>query len=305
MKRAPALLLGLALAALPGCSLLQAPPEPSPRVELRGAGASFPAPLYQRWFTHLMVRQGLNLDYRAVGSLEGERQLAAGLVDFAGSDRRPDQLPWLAIPMTAGAIAVAYNHPGCRLTLNREELRGIFAGAITDYSQLGCPPLPIQVVVRTAGSGTTANLLRYLQVPEQGWHGPSALLAAGNDAMATLLAQRQGAIGYLETVFLVGRHRLQAAALENGVGDSVLPVPEQVKRALSQWPETREGYPLVSPSWVLLPKTGLGQKAVVLQRALRYGLSPAGQEQVQTLGYAPLPRHLQEQAQGLIEEITP
>ena len=90
MKRAPALLLGLALMALPGCS---APPKPSPRVELRGAGASFPAPLYQRWFTHLMVRQGLNLDYRVVGSLEGERQLAAGLVDFAGTDRRPDQLP--------------------------------------------------------------------------------------------------------------------------------------------------------------------------------------------------------------------
>ena len=78
-----------------------------------------------------------------------------------------------------------------------------------------------------------------------------------------------------------------------------------MKRALSQWPEPREGYPLVSPSWVLLPKTGLGQKAVVLQRALRYGLSPAGQEQVQTLGYAPLPRQLREQAQSLIAEITP
>jgi phosphate transport system substrate-binding protein len=305
MKRAPALLLGLALSALPGCSLLQAPPEPSPRVNLRGAGASFPAPLYQRWFTHLRVRQGLNLDYRAVGSLEGEHQLAARLVDFAGSDRRPDQLPWLAIPMTAGAIAVAYNNPGCRLTLNREDLRGIFSGSITDYSQLGCRPLPIQVVVRSSGSGTTANLLRYLQVPQQGWHGASALLAGGNDAMATQLAQRQGAIGYLETVFLVGRHRLQAAAIENEVGVSVLPRPDQVKRALSQWPEPREGYPLVSPSWVLIPQTGLAQKAVVLQRALRYGLSPAGQKQVQTLGYAPLPRQLREQAKILIEEITP
>ncbi len=301
MTRAPGLLLGLALAALPGCALQ----APMPRVEVRGAGASFPAPLYQRWFTHLMVRQGLNLDYIAVGSLEGERQLAAGLVDFAGTDRRPEQLAGLAIPMTAGAIAVAYNHPGCRLALNREQLRAIFAGRITNYSQLGCRSLPIQLVVRSSGSGTTANLLRFLQVPEQGWHGGSALPAKSNDAMATLLAQRHGAIGYLETVFLVGRHRLQAAAIENSSGAAVLPVPEQVHRALRQWPEPTDGYPLVSPSWVLLPKSGLGEKATVLQAALRYGLSREGQEQVKTLGYAPLPRRLQAQAQALIEEIRP
>ena len=301
MTRAPGLLLGLALAALPGCALQ----APMPRVEVRGAGASFPAPLYQRWFTHLMVRQGLNLDYIAVGSLEGERQLAAGLVDFAGTDRRPEQLPGLSIPMTAGAIAVAYNHPGCRLALNREQLRAIFAGRITNYSQLGCRSLPIQLVVRSSGSGTTANLLRFLQVPEQGWHGGSALPAKSNDAMATLLAQRHGAIGYLETVFLVGRHRLQAAAIENSLGTAVLPLPEQVYRALRQWPEPTDGYPLVSPSWVLLPRTGLGQKAPVLQAALRYGLSAEGQKQVKTLGYAPLPQRLQTEALALIEEIRP
>ena len=304
-QRLSGLLLGLAVAALSGCSLLQSLPEPRPRVELRGAGASFPAPLYQRWFTHLMVREGLILDYLAVGSEQGERQLEAGLVDFAGTDVRPDHDAWMAIPMTAGAIAVAYNHPGCRLTLNREQLLGIVSGAITNFSQLGCRARPIQLVVRSSGSGTTTNLLRYLQIPEQGWHHGSALLANSNDAMATLLAQRDGSIGYLETVFLTGRQRLQAAALVNSAGNTVLPVPDQVHRALRQWPDPQDGYPLVSPSWVLLPRTGLGQKAPVLQAALRYGLSAEGQKQVKTLGYAPLPQPLQTEALASIEEIRP
>jgi phosphate transport system substrate-binding protein len=78
-----------------------------------------------------------------------------------------------------------------------------------------------------------------------------------------------------------------------------------VDRALALWPEPKEGYPLVSPSWVLVPKTGLGQKAPLLQQALRYGLSAEGQQEVKTLGYAPLPGRLQEQAKAMVEEITP
>ena len=306
MKLLQRLILSVPTAALSGCTWLQSPPSPSGRVELRGAGASFPAPLYQRWFSHLLVRRDLPIDYASVGSLDGERQLEAGLVDFAGTDRLPPgPIPWAAIPMTAGAIAVAYNHPGCRLRLRREQLAAVFAGTIRNFAQLGCPALPIQVVVRSSGSGTTENVLAYLQKPDRNWHSSAALSAPSNEAMATLLTQRPGAIGYLETVFLVGRHRLQPAAMENSSGAYVLPSTDQVDRALALWPEPKEGYPLVSPSWVLVPKTGLGQKAPLLQQALRYGLSAEGQQEVKTLGYAPLPGRLQEQAKAMVEEITP
>ncbi|MFZ9217253.1 MAG: substrate-binding domain-containing protein, partial [Vulcanococcus sp.] len=116
----------------------------APAPSVQGAGATFPAPLYQRWFTHLLVRKGLTIGYEPMGSSEGEDQLDQGLVDFAGSDRsafngtQTSLTPgrWLRIPMVAGAIAVAYNNPDCRLRLSRDQLRQVFAGQIKTFKAL-------------------------------------------------------------------------------------------------------------------------------------------------------------------------
>ena len=271
-----------------------------------GAGATFPAPLYQRWFSHLLVREDLSISYRPTDSASGERQLNAGQVDFAGSDRPRLLGQWFEIPTTAGAIAVAYNHPGCELRLNSEQLRQIMAGAIKNYSQLNCAPAPLQVVVRGDSSGTTANLLQYIQVDaEQPWHLASARSVDSNEEMATALMQLPGAIGYLDTVFLQGRFRLRAAELKNAAGRFVPPDAAAIDLALQQWPQPREGYPLVTLTWLLVPKTGLGRKAAVIKQALAYGLSPAGQQEARSLGYAPLPRLLQQQAIASIGVIQP
>ena len=177
---------------LASCSPQPGSRESAGAPPVSGAGATFPAPLYQRWFSHLLVREELSISYRPTGSAAGERQLQAGQVDFAGSDRPTALRHWLQIPTTAGAIAVAYNHPGCELRLNPEQLRQILTGSISNYSQLKCPPAPLKVVVRSNSSGTTANVLHYLQVAaDQPWHLASAQVVDSNEEMATALMQSQ------------------------------------------------------------------------------------------------------------------
>lgn len=277
----------LAAAALVACRTT-GPQAPGPSdLAVKGAGATFPAPLYQRWFSRLAVREGLLLGYAAVGSLEGEDQLLAGEVDFAGSDRDPlrDRVPpldgnrWLAIPVTAGAIAVAYNHPGCRLRLSRTQLRHVLEGQVANYSQLGCPAKPLLLVDRSKGSGTEDTVLRYARLAPGSRAGRRGPHVDSNDAMATALSQRAGGLGYLDTVYLHGRAALQSAALQNDSGRYVQPVPAAVQAALRTGGSQGDAYPLTTYSWLLLPRHGLGPKASVLQQAVAYGLSAKGQQQ--------------------------
>ena len=109
------------------------------------------------------------------------------------------------IPMTAGAIAVAYQHKGCALKLSQAQLVGIFLGKINNYSQLGCATKPIKVVVRSDGSGTTANFTAHLAAIDPTWKQqvgtgksvkwPVGTGAKGNEGVAAQLAQVDGALG--------------------------------------------------------------------------------------------------------------
>ena len=275
-----------------------------------GAGASFPSPLYQRWFSHLRVRKGISLGYDPVGSGDGEHQLLAGLVDFAGSDldERTGLLPaltsdeWLRIPMTAGAVAIAYNHPDCELSLTREQLRLIVSEQIDDFGQLGCAQQPITLFVRQNGSGTTAHLRRYLDATAQIWHHPRALRVNSNEAMATALVQHPGSIGYLNTVFLNGRRTLQVAALETDQGSFV--TPEQVLE-IEALEFSGPGYPLTAVSWMVMRRKGLADKAAVLREAIAYGLSSEGQAAALGLGYLPLPESLLKRARIQLDSLQP
>lgn len=290
------------------------PPNTLRLPPVRGAGATFPAPLYQRWFSALQVREGLSLSYQPLDSGAGVDQLLAGLVDFAGSDRdsatgmdrRLEDPRWLRIPVTAGAIAVAYNQPNCRLRLSRAQLRLILNGRIRNYQQLGCPAAPITVVVRSdAASGTTANLLAYLQHSGGTWHSSAVESVASNDAMATALVQQPGAIGYLEMVYLNGRRGLRAAALQNSSAAFVMPSVTAVKIALHQGAHDPGAYPLTTYSWLVTPRRGLGAKGAVLKRAITYGLSASGQASARTLGYAALPEAVLENARRSLEAWQP
>jgi len=247
----------------------------------------------------------LAISYEAGGSGAGLAQLEAGLVDFAGSDRPDPSGPWVQIPMTGGAIALAYNHPGCQLQLKPQQVRKIFAGTIRNYSQLGCAPRSIGVTVRSDDSGTTANLLNFLGLSPRGWHTETASGVVGNDGMATALAQNPGGFGYLETVFMHGRRNLQAVAIQNATGQFVEPTRSEVNRALANIDHPQAGYPIVSLSWVIAPRKGLGSKAAVLRQALTFGLSDQGQLEARQLGYGAMPAGLLKGARFELEKIQP
>ena len=129
---------------------------------LNGAGATFPAPLYQRWFQDYASSTGNRVNYQSVGSGAGVRQFLAGTVDFAASDEpiKPAEAAKVKrgvvqIPMIGGTIAVAYNNPTCTLKLTQKQTVDIFAGRIKDWKQVGCAAGPMKVVHRSDGSGTT------------------------------------------------------------------------------------------------------------------------------------------------------
>ena len=281
---------------------------------LQAAGASFPAGLYQRWFADLASKDKIRVNYQSVGSGAGVRQFQAGTVDFAASDKPLDAQEAAAIkrgvvqlPLTAGAIAVAYNLPGCKLKLSQEQLVQIFEGKIRNFQQLGCADQPIQVVVRSDGSGTTYNFTNSLAAFSPSWKNgpgvgksvnwPTGVGAKGNEGVAATMLQTKGSIGYVEAAYVRGV--LQAAAIANRSGSFALPDAAAASQALATIdlgadltgsdPNPSAGYPIVTFTWVLLYRSGNGAKLAALQRTINYALSDGAQRQAPGLGYIPLP----------------
>ncbi|MEA5442395.1 phosphate ABC transporter substrate-binding protein PstS [Cyanobium gracile] len=282
-------------------------------VTLNGAGASFPAAIYQRWFQELATK-GAQVNYQSVGSGAGVRQFIAGTVDFGASDvpMKADEIAQvsrgvLQIPMTAGAIAVAYNNPGCELKLSQAQLVDIFLGKIKDFSDVGCEAKPIKVVHRSDGSGTTANFTAHLAAISPAWkdgpgvgktvNWPLGIGAKGNEGVSAQLSQVDGGIGYVEVAYVKGD--LQAAALTNSSGETLKPTTESETTALASIelgpdligsnPNPDKGYPIVTFSWILLYKSGNADKLDGIKKVFDFTLSEGAQAMAPELGYVPLP----------------
>ncbi len=297
---------------------------------LQGAGATFPAPLYQRWFQELAGQGGTKVNYQSVGSGAGVRQFESGTVDFAASDKplsaeEAAAIPRGAvqIPMTAGAIAVAYNHPGCALKLTQAQLVSIFEGKLRNFNQLGCAALPIKVVFRSDGSGTTYNFTKSLAAFSPSWkNGPGAaksvswptgIGAKGNEGVAASLQQVKGAIGYVESAYVRGA--LQAAALQNAGGGFAKPSVAEAAQALASIdlgsnltgsnPNPQAGYPITTFTWVLLYRSGNGAKLPALQKTFGYTLSDTAQAGAPALGYVSLPAPVLQKARAALATVGP
>lgn len=294
---------------------------------LAGAGASFPAAIYQRWFQEL-ASQGVQVNYQSVGSGAGVRQFIAGTVDFGASDApmKAEDIAKvsrgvLQIPMTAGAIAVAYNNPGCDLKLSQQQLAEIFLGKITNYSQLGCADKKITVVHRSDGSGTTYNFTKHLAAISDAWKSgpgtsktvawPTGVGAKGNEGVAAQLNQVEGGLGYVESAYVKGK--LQAAALTNASGELVKPSSESESEALGSIdlgpdliggnPNPIKGYPIVTFTWILAYQNGNGTKAELLKKAFNFMLSEQAQAQAPQLGYVTMPAPVIEKAKAAVAKI--
>jgi phosphate transport system substrate-binding protein len=296
---------------------------------LNGAGASFPAALYQRWFLQL-ASQGIRVNYQSVGSGAGVRQFVAGTVDFAASDvpmGREEiskvKRGVVQIPMTAGAIAVAYHLPGCALKLSQAQLADIFLGKISNFSQLGCQARPITVVHRSDGSGTTANFTAHLAAISPSWKAEVGsgktvkwrvgIGAKGNEGVSAQLRQVVGAIGYVEMAYV--KPPLQTAALTNASGNLAMPTQETELEALASIdlgpqltgsnPNPAKGYPIVSFSWLLLYKSGNANTLQPINKALTYTLSDQAQAMAPELGFISLPSEVRAKGRAALATLQP
>ncbi|WP_245927699.1 phosphate ABC transporter substrate-binding protein PstS [Aphanothece hegewaldii] len=239
----------------------------SGNVAVTGAGASFPAPLYQNWLVQLNreVPQ-LQINYQSVGSGAGVEQFTQGTIDFGASDVAMTDKEManvkdgvLLLPMTAGSIAVAYNLPGVEgLKLSRDAFIGIFKGEITKWNDpqiaaanpdLKLPDTPITVVHRADGSGTTGIFTMHLSAISPEWkksigqgktvQWPTSkgkfLGGRGNEGVTATIKQNEGTIGYIEYGF-AKNNGLAMAALENKEGKFTLPDEAAASATLASEP---------------------------------------------------------------------
>lgn len=312
---------GILLVAIPAASYAE--------TALNGAGATFPAPLYQRWFQDYAQSSGNRVNYQSVGSGAGVRQFIAGTVDFAASDE-PIKSSEAAkvkrgvvqIPMVGGTIAIAFNKPGCSLKLTQPQVVGIFSGRIKDWKQLNCASGPITVVHRSDSSGTTFAFTNSLSSFSPDWTLGSAKAVAwkvgiggkGNEGVSGTVRNTPGSIGYVNYGF-VKANNLQVAAIQNKAGKFVLPSFKTGAAALNNItldsnlsgenpnPEGAGSYPISTLTWILAYKNGNGEKADDIQRALNYALSSNAQMIADDLGYVPLSGSILNRARIAVKRI--
>ena len=300
---------------------------------LRGAGSTFSAALYKQWIeTYHHDHPQVSIAYDAVGSGEGVRRFVAGSIDFGASDialsdREASEISRGAVMVasTAGMVVLAYNVPGVRgeLKLPRGVYPGILSGQIRRWDDpkiqaanpgLSLPHRNIVVVARQDSSGTTYALTNHLAASSLAWReqglgvgklvewSAGAMLASGNEGVASRIKISEGSIGYVEYGF-AKRLGLPMAVLQNKAGNFVAPDDAAGMQSLAEAsaktptgmnqsivdPSGANAYPIVTFSWLLLyRKYDDPQKGSALREFVSWGLS-GGQAFSQKLGYLPLP----------------
>ncbi|MFZ9932002.1 MAG: phosphate ABC transporter substrate-binding protein PstS [Chthoniobacterales bacterium] len=310
--------------------------------QLSGAGATFPAPLYQRWSVDYHAKHpDVQVNYQSVGSGAGVKNFIQGVVDFGASDAAMTDAEMaksprgaVLIPATAGSVVLAYNLPGLdSLRLSREALAGIFLGTITKWNDpaiagsnpgVVLPDQSIAVAYRSDGSGTTFIFTQHMSAispafdDEVGFDKsvsfPVGIGGKGNEGVTALIKQTPGTIGYVEYGY-AKNNGLSMAAIENKSGNFVAPTPESGAATLASvempenlriWPVDPAGaqdYPIVSFSWLLLySKYDDAAKLAALKNFVNYGLTE-GQTVSDELGYIPLPASVVAKAKAALESV--
>ncbi len=217
---------------------------------LTGAGATFPYPIYSKWFDMYHEKTGIEINYQSIGSGGGIQQVKAGTVDFGASDAalsdvRLKEMPRriLHFPTVGGAVVLAYNLPSLRLPLHltSQLIAGIYRGKITTWNDkriaaanpgMALPAAPILPVHRSDGSGTTNIFTTYLSAVDGSWKEmvgantsvswPVGIGGKGNEGVSGLIRQSQGAIGYVELAY-AKQNKLPVAHVQNRSGKFIEP----------------------------------------------------------------------------------
>jgi phosphate transport system substrate-binding protein len=314
-------------------------------VTLQGTGATFPAPLYQRWFSeYSKLHPEVRINYQPLGSGAGIKQFTEGLVDFGASDAAMTDADIaqvkdgvVLLPMTAGSVVLAYNLPGFTgdLRLSREAYAGIFLGTITSWDDakiaaanpgVTLPNTKITPVTRSDGSGTTFVFTNHLSAISPAWKSgpgvgtsvnwPAGVAGKGNPGVTALIKQTPGAIGYVEFGY-AKQTGMPMAVLENKSGKYVKVDLASQQAALASvemppdlraWapdPSAADAYPIVTYTWLLAYKKYAKPEVAATLKGVIKYGLTEGQKFSDELGYIPLPAHVGELVAKAAEQITP
>jgi phosphate transport system substrate-binding protein len=311
-------------------------------ISLTGAGASFPAPLYQKWFSEYnKINPNVQVSYQSVGSGAGVEQFTQGTVDFGASDvaMKDEEIAKVQkgvvlLPMTAGSIVIGYNLPEVKdLKLSRQNYVDIFNGKIKKWNDpalvktnpdLKLPDKAITVVHRSDGSGTTGVFTKHLSAINPEWkktvgdgktvEWPAGLGAKGNEGVTAQILQTEGAIGYIEYGY-AKQQDIATASLENKAGQFVTPSSETAAKTLASVqlpadlrafitdPEGADSYPIVTYTWILAyKKYDNPDKLKAFKEVINWSLKD-GQKLAEELGYVPLPENVVQKVEAAMNTI--
>ncbi len=301
---------------------------------ISGAGATFPAPVYSKWADAYRKETGTAVNYQAIGSGGGIRQIKAKTVDFGASDKplKPGELDSAGLtqfPTVIGGVVPVVNIPGVgpgQVRLSGQVLGSIFLGDIKRWNDpaiaqlnpgVKLPGLPITVVHRSDGSGTSFLFTSYLSMKNAGWakrvgandavQWPTGLGGKGNDGVAAFVKQTVGSIGYVEYAF-AKQNKMAFALMQNRSGQFVQPQAANVAAASAgaDWANApgfymllldkpgAQAWPITGATFILMYKQQ--SKPAQGQEALKFfnWAYTKGDGYAQQLDYVPLPGNVKQ-----------
>ena len=329
---------------LPVFALLLLAISLSAQTKLNGAGATFPYPIYSKWFSSYHDQHpDIEINYQSIGSGGGIRQVTAGTVDFGASDGpmsdeqlASSKVKIIHLPTVLGSVVPAYNIPGFKgeLKFTPEVIAGIYLDRITSWNDpaiaksnpgVSLPNQSIIVVHRSDGSGTTYIFTDYLSKVSSEWqtrvgkgtsvNWPKGLGAKGNEGVAGMIRQMDGAFGYVELIYAL-QNNITYGSVKNAAGNfvkasldsttaaaaSAKAMPADFRVSITNSPG-KDAYPIASFTWLLVPTDWKDKgKEKVFVDFLNWMLDQ-GQNLTSQLNYAPLPDAVKQKEREAIKTI--
>jgi phosphate transport system substrate-binding protein len=302
--------------------------------KLTGAGATFPYPIYSKWFSeYAAAHPGVEINYQSIGSGGGVKQFTAGLVDFGASDMpltdeqiAGSKIKLTLIPTVLGAVVPIFNVPGVNdIKFGSGVLADIYLGKISTWNDpriakdnpgVSLPAQKIIVVHRSDGSGTTYIFTDYLSKISSEWASgpgkgaspswPVGVGGKGNEGVAGLVRQLPGAIGYVELIYAL-QNKIAFGEVKNAAGNWEKASIEGVTEAaasINQLPADyrvsitnapgANAYPISSFTWMLVPLKATDPAKGKVIKDLLSWIINSGESEVSALSYAPLPKSVAE-----------
>jgi len=310
---------------------------------LNGAGATFPNPIYSKWFAEYHKQHPeVEINYQPIGSGGGIRQVTSGTVDFGATDGpmsdeqiKASKVPLQHIPTVMGSVVPAYNIPGVKeeLKFTPDVLANIFLGKITTWNDpaiqnlnkdVKLPNQNINVVHRSDGSGTTYVFTDYLSKVSPDWKGgpgkgtsikwPVGIGGKGNEGVAGTIRAVDGTIGYVELIYAL-QNKITFGSVKNAAGSFVKADLQNTSAAANgvKIPDdyrvsitnspNKDAYPIATFTWLLIPTKPADANKGKIIKDFLSWMIDDGEKMVEQLSYAPLPQELQGRVKNTIQKM--